>query len=148
MQKDRAALGKRNKSVGSTAERFYRDQFKNLGYDKCVTSRLGSKLHDNAGVDLIFIPYNVQVKVGIQKGLNPRKELENMVEKMEQVFPEHSPEFKYPKLVIHKKLMDRGKKRTEFDELVTMTFEDFKKMAVVVKEYNDSMKSSDGNTKG
>ena len=125
---DRAALGKKNKAKGNVAERYYRDQFRDIGYEKCVTSRLGSRLHDNAGLDLILVPYNVQVKVGDQKGLKPREELILMDTKMKDLFPEESHEFTLPKLIIHKRYAE-GSKRTEFDEIVTMTFQDFKNMA-------------------
>ena len=125
---DRAALGKKNKAKGNVAERYYRDQFRDIGYEKCVTSRLGSRLHDNAGLDLILVPYNVQVKVGDQKGLKPREELVNMDIKMRSLFPEDSHEFTLPKIIIHKRYAE-GSKRTEFDEIVTMTFQDFKNMA-------------------
>lgn len=137
MQKDKSALGKSNKIMGSTGERYYRDEFRSLGYTKCVTSRLGSRLHDNVGIDLIFIPYNVQVKVGAQRGLKPAEELKKIQDGMIESFPEDSVEFEYPKLVIHRKIMQRGQRRSEFDELVTMTFADFKKMASQVKAYND-----------
>ena len=125
---DRKALGKKNKTKGSVAERYYRDQFKDIGYDKCVTARLGSRLHDSAGLDLVLLPYNVQVKVGEQKGLKPRQELIYMDTKMKELFPENANEFNYPKLVIHK-MYAQNNKRTEFDEIVTMTFKDFKAMA-------------------
>ena len=107
---DRAILGKKNKTMGSVGERYFRDEFRDIGYTKCVTSRLGSRLHDNVGVDLIFIPYNVQVKVGQQKGLNIRNEIRNITEKMLETFPENSLEFTYPRLVIHKKQVERLEK--------------------------------------
>lgn len=125
---DRKSLGKKNKTKGNVAERYYRDQFRDIGYDKCVTARLGSRLHDNAGIDLVLVPYNVQVKVGEQKGLKPREELISMDTKMRELFLDNSHEFNSPKLVIHKRYAE-GTKRTEFDEIVTMTFKDFKSMA-------------------
>lgn len=125
---DRKSLGKKNKTKGNVAERYYRDQFRDIGYDKCVTARLGSRLHDNAGIDLVLVPYNVQVKVGEQKGLKPREELISMYTKMRELFLDNSHEFNLPKLVIHKRYAE-GTKRTEFDEIVTMTFKDFKSMA-------------------
>ena len=144
---DRKSLGKKNKAKGSVAERYYRDQFRDIGYDKCVTSRLGSRLHDNAGIDLILVPYNVQVKVGEQKGLKPREELISMDTKMRNLFPLESNEFSVPKIVIHKRYAEGGK-RTEFDEIVTMTFKDFKDMAQeiydlqsILREKEDELRS-------
>lgn len=124
----RRNYGKTNKRKGSDAERYYAKEFRELGHTHCKTARLGSKLHDNAGIDLIFIPYNVQIKAGIQKGMKPLQELVNMKERMAELFPSSSPEHNLPKLVIHKRPVGRGNKPTEFHELVTMTFEDFKKI--------------------
>lgn len=130
---DRKALGKKNKNKGNVAERYYRDEFRDIGYVKCVTARLGSRLHDSAGLDLVLLPYNVQVKVGEQKSLKPREELIYMGNRMEELFPSSSLEFNYPKLIIHKRYAE-GSRRTEFDEIVTMTFKDFKKMAKTIFE--------------
>lgn len=125
----RQSLGKTNKRKGSDAERYYAKIFRDiLGFKHCKTSRLGSKLHDDAGIDLIFIPFNIQIKAGKQVGMNPSRELSSMKEKMTEFFPETSLEHNFPKLVIHKKQIGQGKKKTEFDEIVSMTFEDFMKL--------------------
>ena len=144
MKVDRAALGKKNKSMGSVGERYFRDEFRDIGHTKCVTSRLGSRLHDNVGVDLIFIPYNVQVKVGIQSGLNVRRELINMTEKMLETFPENSVEFTYPRLVIHKRPVEKGKKRTDFEAIVSMPFSDFKKIAIELNNCRNTNSQNKG----
>lgn len=128
MSNEKRNYGKTNKRKGSDAERHYAKEFRELGYTHCKTARLGSKLHDNAGIDLIFIPYNVQVKCGIQKGMNPEKELVYIKEQMEKLFPPDSKEHELPKMVIHKKPVGRGKKSNEFHEIVTMTWEDLKKI--------------------
>lgn len=122
-------IGKRNKTKGSNAERYYAKYFREkLGYSHCQTSRLGSRLHDNAGIDLIFIPFNIQIKSGYARGLNIQKELSYVKDKMTELFPKDSAEFKYPVIIIHKKDVGRGKKSTELDELVYMTFSDFCKI--------------------
>lgn len=129
MQQEKKNYGKTNKRKGSDAERYYAKIFRDiLGYTHCKTARFGSKLHDDAGIDLIFIPYNIQIKAGKQLGLNPAKELELMKNKMLESFPEHSSEHNFPKIVLHKKEVGPGKKRTEFDEIVSMTFSDFLKI--------------------
>lgn len=123
------SYGKTNKRKGSDAERHYARIFRDdLGYTHCKTSRLGSKLHDDAGIDLIFLPFNIQVKVGKQVGLNPSKELSYMKKRMSELFPKTSLEHNYPKILIHKKEVGQGKKRSEFDEIVSMTFLDFVKL--------------------
>ena len=130
------SYGKTNKRKGSDAERHYAKIFReDLGFTHCKTARMGSKLHDDAGIDLIFIPSNIQIKAGKQVGINPSRELASMKEKMTELFPEASLEHGFPKLVIHKKQIGQGKKKTEFDEIVSMTFEDFVKIIKKVKEW-------------
>ena len=130
------SYGKTNKRKGSDAERYYAKIFReNLGFTHCKTSRLGSKLHDDAGIDLIFLPLNIQIKAGKQVGLNPSKELNYMHGRMEELFPKTSQEHSFPKILIHKKEVGQGKKRSEFDEIVSMTFSDFLKIINKVKEW-------------
>lgn len=135
---DRSKLGQRNKRKGSTIERYYAKFFRDTGveaFSHCKTSRMGSKLHDDAGIDLIFLPFNVQIKAGIQKGMKPVEELRLMKERMKELFPDKSIEHDLPKIVIHYKDVGKGKKRTEFDEVVTMTFSDFCKLIDKIKEW-------------
>lgn len=130
------SYGKTNKRKGSDAERHYARVFRDdLGFTHCKTSRLGSKLHDDAGIDLIFVPLNIQVKAGKQVGLNPSKELIYMQNRMTELFPTSSPEHQYPKIVIHRKEVGQGKKRSEFDEIVSLTFQDFLKIINKIKEW-------------
>jgi hypothetical protein len=120
--------GARNKRMGSDAERYYAIKFREMGYTHCKTSRLGSKLHDDAGIDLLFLPFNVQIKAGKQVGLNASKELLLIETKMKELFPPESVEHNLPKILIHKKRVGNGKKRTVYDEIISMTFEDFTKL--------------------
>ena len=130
------SYGKTNKRKGSDAERYYARIFReDLGFTHCKTSRLGSKLHDDAGIDLIFVPLNIQIKAGKQVGLNPSRELIYMHNRMTELFPTSSQEHQFPKIVIHKKEVGQGKKRTEFDEIVSLTFEDFLKIINKIKEW-------------
>ena len=115
-----------NKRKGNNAERYYAKLFRDLGFDKCITSRQGSRLHDNAGIDLMFLPYNIQIKCGKQKGINYSKELQYIKNRIIELFPEKSPEFNYPNILIHKKPKVEGSRnRGEFDELVIMSMNDF-----------------------
>lgn len=135
---DRSKLGQRNKRKGSTIEQYYARFFRDTGveaFSHCKTSRMGSKLHDDAGIDLIFLPFNAQIKAGVQKGMKPVEELRLMKEKMKELFPDRSIEHDLPKIVIHRKDVGKGKRRTEFDEVVTMTFSDFCKLIDKIKEW-------------
>lgn len=123
------STGKTNKTKGSNAERYYAKRFREeLGFDKCVTSRFGSKLHDNAKIDLLFIPYNIQIKAGRQKGLGYSKTLQEIRDSIQTTFPDFAVEHTFPDIVIHKKEVDPGKARTPNDELVIMSFDTFKKL--------------------
>ena len=119
------SYGKTNKRKGSDAERHFAKIFRELGFTHCKTSRMGSKLHDDAGIDLIFVPLNVQIKVGKQVGLNASRELEYIQNRMIELFPPTSIEHSLPKILIHKKEVGQGKKRGEFDDIVAMSFKDF-----------------------
>lgn len=135
IEKKKVSQGVTNKRKGSDAERYYAKAFREVGFTHCKTSRLGSKLHDDAGIDLIFLPFNVQIKAGKQTGLNPSRELDYMKNRMLELFPSTSLEQKYPRVLIHKKEVGKGKLRTDSDELVFMTFEDFIKLISKIKEW-------------
>lgn len=120
--------GKRNRAKGHNAERFYAKEFRDMGFDKCRTSREGSRLLDNCGVDLMFLPFLVQIKAGKQRALNTSNVLSEMKVKLEENFPKGSPEILMPKILIHHKDVGRGKEKTVYHQLVTLTFEDFVKL--------------------
>jgi len=129
-EEKKKSYGRANKRKGSNAERLYAKLFREeLGFTHCKTSRMGSKLHDDAGVDLIFIPFNVQIKAGYDKGLNSSKELQYIEDKMEELFPPSSIEHNLPKILIHRKNKEKGRRsRIPYDDIVSMTFEDFVKI--------------------
>lgn len=127
------SIGATNRTKGHNGERHYVNIFKELGFDKCVTSRYGSRQHDDAAIDLINIPINVQIKVGKQTGLKPVSVLADMSERIKEKFPSNYPEHDYPKIIIHRKEVGRGKKRNEFDDMVHLSFEDFAKILKMIK---------------
>ena len=52
-----------SRAVGNAYERQIRKEFIELSWDKCVTSRYGSKQTDDLLVDLLHTePFNVQIK--------------------------------------------------------------------------------------
>ena len=127
--------GKTNKRKGSNAEREYAKVFREeLGYTHCKTSRFGSKLHDNAGIDLICVPFNIQIKAGKQIALKAHKELEYIKTQTKILFPEEAIEQNLPKILIHRREVIKGQKRDEFSDIVSMTFNDFK---TLIKNYKN-----------
>jgi hypothetical protein len=121
-------IGHTNRKKGHNAERFYSKWFKELGFKFCQTSRYGSRLYDDCGIDLINIPFLVQVKAGKQKNLNIISELKNIETKVAENFPEDAKEHKFPKMLIHRKDVGRGRRRTDYDDIVTMTATDLNKL--------------------
>jgi hypothetical protein len=117
--------GKNNRRKGHDAERECADAFREAGFQKCQTSRYGSRMHDDAAIDLIFIPYNVQVKAGKQQGLNAFQVLKEMEHRIDSMFPEDAPERVYPNVLIHRKDGKKGVKRSKYDTLVSLSLEDF-----------------------
>lgn len=138
--------GAKNKRKGSTAERYYADKFRQLGFNKCITSREGSKLLDDCAVDLMFLPVLVQIKAGRQRNMNPSKVLKDIEDRIKERFPEDAPEQSMPKILIHYKdaqyTKGERRRRTENDELVTMSFETF---SMFLKSYTNDLLLNKGN---
>lgn len=134
---DKSSRGKTNKRKGSNAEREFAEKFRQLGFENCKTARQGAKMLDDCGIDLIFIPFNVQIKAGLQQGLRPHKVLEYMKNRITEVLPKYSVEHNLPKILIHRRQVGQGNKRDEFSDIVSMTFEDFSKIIKMIKWKED-----------
>ena len=120
--------GKTNRTKGHVGERKYAKLFRELGFTFCKTSRATSRLLDDSGVDLNFLPFNVQIKAGFHKGMNQSKVLSIIKERLPENFPPGDQVHDKPSILIHAKQCKPGEKRNEFHDLVTMSFEDFKKI--------------------
>lgn len=125
--------GKTNKRKGSDAERIYAKVFRDLGFPQCITARFGSRVHDDAGIDLINIPFNVQIKAGHQRGMNASKELGKIDELVPKYFPKNAPEHTNINILIHRKHVGRGKKRGPYDDVVHLSFEDFERLINMIQ---------------
>ena len=100
---------------GHNFERKQRKRFIDLGYDKCITTRLGSRDLDNRKLDLMNVPYRVQCKYGTHKGLNYSKLIEDIQEQTKD-----TDYADFPIVIFHTK--DGRKKSTR---MVIMPEEDF-----------------------
>lgn len=130
-------MSNRNRTAGHNAERRYAEIFRKLGYKKTITTRKGSRLLDDCKIDLMFLPFNVQIKDGIQRGMKPRDVLQSMKSLIEEHFPKNDKILEYPKLLIHRMVRTKGKRqRQEHDDLVTMSFNDFVKILKNGNLYN------------
>ena len=117
-----------NRRKGHDVERHFRKEFQGMGYAHCETSRYASRMHDDAGVDLVNLPINVQIKAGYKRGINYSKVLREMRDRIADLFGKESHEQGKIRIVLHRKDGKRGQSRENEDDLVVMTFEDFKKM--------------------
>jgi hypothetical protein len=118
-------IGATNKRKGSTAERYYAKFFRELGFTFCETSRFVSKKHDNAKIDLMYIPFNLQIKAGIQKNMNPGKELFMMATSIASMFPLEDDVHNRPCILFHYKQGKPGSRRTPDMEMVYMSMIQF-----------------------
>jgi hypothetical protein len=108
-----ATRGKSARQKGHTYELQIRDFFKDLGWDKAVSSRSESKNKDDQGIDLCFTdPFNVQCKAVENLG-SIHKVLISM------------PNDQNYNLIFHK--------RNRQGTIVAMTLEDFKEIIQMLK---------------
>jgi hypothetical protein len=122
-----------SRSKGCRAELEYVNKFKELGFDKCRTSREASRLLDACGIDLSEVPFNIQIKSGYRKNLvRADKVFIKMKEDLKKCFGAHQPVHTYPKFLIQK--IDGYYAE---NQLVTMMWTDFVKLLeVYVKHKN------------
>ena len=121
--------GATNKRKGSNAERYYAKVFReDLGFSFCKTSRQSNRMLDDAGIDLNFLPFNVQIKAGYAKGLNEFKTLKIIRERLPELFPPYDAVHKQADVLIHKKDTGRGRKKSVYDELVFFWDKDFRNL--------------------
>lgn len=118
-------LGKINKSKGSKAENYYKKLFISYGFSTCQTSRNTSKHHDNANIDLVNIPFNIQIKAGKQKNMSAGKELLQMNTYLHSMFPVEDEILRKPLLLIHHQDVDNGEKRLPEYSKVYMSLQQF-----------------------
>jgi len=72
-------MSKANRDKGHRYERLLAEEFRELGFDKCKTSRYASRMLDDAKVDLYGTePYNVQAKAYDSNQPNFRNILDEM----------------------------------------------------------------------
>ena len=135
-------VGATNKRKGSNAERFYAKLFRELGFTFCETSRFVSKKHDNAKIDLMYVPFNIQIKAGVQKNMNPGKELFMMATSIASMFPPEEDVHQKPCVLFHYKQGVPGVRRTPCMEIVYMSLLQFEQFKLKSKNLEfDYMKS-------
>lgn len=136
-------MGNTNRTKGHNAERKYAKLFRELGYPYTQTSRYASRMHDDAGIDLVGLPYNIQVKAGEQRGMKPWRVIKEMKEAIAKLFPNDAREHDHPNIVVHEMPAGRGKKRQDYHTIVSMTYKEFEKIIKIVKYVEDNITRND-----
>lgn len=124
----RRSFGKRNRNVGHNYERKWASIWREIGYDKCKTTRQVSRLLDSCKVDLAFIPYNFQCK-SVKAPINYTELFDSIDALLKENFPEDDRQLTYPPVIAHK--------RSTTDEFIIMRPQDFVKLAIKIKAYDD-----------
>lgn len=104
--------GKANRTRGHNLERLIAKTFRELGYDYAKTTRSCSKLLDECGIDIGFVPFLIQCKAGY-KNNRPKFEVEynNIKTMIAKNFPPDHHIHALPIVLIHKL---SGRKPEEF----------------------------------
>lgn len=115
-----------SREKGHIAERELAKYFRKW-HPHCRTTREASRLLDSCGIDLYGLPILVQSKA-IKGQLAYSSVLKYTEDKVKELLPPDAPEHNKPVILIHKKTVGAGRKRTHNDTLVVMaltTFEHF-----------------------
>jgi hypothetical protein len=87
------------RTKGNNFERFVVDFYKALGYNRALSSRWGSRIMDDAKIDLCNIPFNVQCKA-VEAKINYTTLTADIKTEIKKLVPEREP---YPILIFHKR---------------------------------------------
>lgn len=111
-------MANKNRDKGNRYERKLRNEFRDLGFQYCRTTRQASRLLDGCKVDLAFLPFHVQAK-SVKANLNYKDIFDSTEDNLKQCFPKESEERNKPLFIFHK----RSQKKN--DEYVVMKKQDF-----------------------
>ncbi len=117
-------IGRINKNKGKETEDYYAEIFRKNGFPNCKVSDKKDKIFDNAGIDLIGLPFNVQIKAGKHKNMNISYVLHDITSRIKTMLGDRTASF-LPVILIHKKDVAIERNRNDFDEIVSMSFKDF-----------------------
>lgn len=91
--------GSKSRTKGHNFERQIAQYFRDLGYDRTITTRQGSRQMDAAKLDLCNVPFNVQCKA-VESNIN----YDSLIKEVEAGVLDLVPERKeLPILLFHKK---------------------------------------------
>lgn len=91
-----------NRRRGHDFERWWKRKFTAIGYKNCKTTREASRLLDACGVDLAFLPYNVQCKF-VKSNINYSELFREIKDRLKKNLPKENEEINKPVIIIHKR---------------------------------------------
>jgi len=96
-------MSNKNRNKGHRLERLLAKVFRWLGFAYCKTSRQASRLLDDCGIDLAFVPFLVQAKAGYNRN-RPKYEIEyqNIKKNIKENYPKDDKIHDMPIVLIHK----------------------------------------------
>lgn len=97
--KSKSSVGVRNRRKGHTLERNIAKLFRDLGYTRACTTREGSRLMDNAKLDVCYVPFNVQCKA-VESHIDYNALTEEVKQGVNKLVPERK---ELPILIFHKR---------------------------------------------
>jgi hypothetical protein len=121
----KARPGTYSRNKGHNYERKIAEEFRALGFTRCLTTRNASKLWDDCKLDLYGVPVNIQLKA-VEGHVNYAVVLESMMNNVESRIPERVA---FPFAVLHKK---------QRKELVIMSKEDFYRFLAAIYIQNQT----------
>ncbi len=121
----RKNTGKTSRTKGHNYERKIAKEHRDLGFERCLTTRQASRLWDDCKLDLFAVPINTQLKNVSSGPVKYEQVIDDMTEQVKKHLPERA---EMPYVVIHKK----GRV-----ELAVMYKEDYYKLLTAYKQVND-----------
>lgn len=93
------SIGARNRRKGHNLERVIAKWFRDLGYERACTTREGSRLMDNAKLDICYVPFNVQCKA-VESHIDYSALTDEVRTEVAKLVPERN---EFPIIIFHKR---------------------------------------------
>ena len=96
-------MGNANRRKGHALERLIAKTFRLFGFQYSKTSRATSRLLDDCGVDINFVPFLIQCKAGYNNNRPKYEDIyRNIKDKLKENYPGDHPNHDLPIVLIHK----------------------------------------------
>lgn len=96
----KSSVGKASRTKGHNYERKIAKEHRDIGFERCLTTRQASRLWDDCKLDLFGVPINTQLKNVSSASVNYLRVLNEMKIEVSKNLPERENN---PFVIIHKK---------------------------------------------